>query len=220
MPETHDETLTAHHEAGHAVLAQQLGVDVHDLTIEGEEEKNGGCLWTGHVKWGCDGPKESPDVVAKIMLGGALAEIKFCAAEEFAEQHSGRAPSSISISEACLPNVLDVLLITPDLEKDDRRLDANDCYVSVSLRIDREDFTARMNLCECAGDMKLLKKALGDRFQRDSLMGPFKEVWSIIDDPKAWNLVLRLAKEVTEREPRPFVQKSLKGEYLTKLLKS
>ena len=223
MPETDGEMLVAHHEAGHAALAYRLGIRVSELTVEGEVVRNGGYLWTGYTRWGSDGPKESPDVAAKIMFGGALAEIKFFAAQEFAKagnQHSGRVPLSISISETCLSDVLDVLLITPDVEKDDKKKDANACYVDVSLRIDGEDFTTRVNLCECAGDMELLQRDPGVRFQRDSLMGPLLEAWSIINAPDTWNIVLRLAKEVTGREPCRFVRKSLKGDYLTTLLKS
>ena len=74
---------TAHHEAGHAVMAFQLGVNVRGITIIPDHESAGSCLHEGLLKFQGKELVTSPTARIKmeklilICLAGPLAQRKF-----------------------------------------------------------------------------------------------------------------------------------------------
>ena len=71
------ETIIAHHEAGHAVAALRLGVPVHHVTIDPENDDGGIVL--GHVRF-LGGDKDPPSLSHRLLLvslSGPAAQRRF-----------------------------------------------------------------------------------------------------------------------------------------------
>jgi ATP-dependent Zn protease len=73
MPSTQDEVATAHHEAGHAVVALALGRVVQRVSVKSNQLRLGHC----ELKKGAARPtKDLLETEILILLGGLAAEIR------------------------------------------------------------------------------------------------------------------------------------------------
>jgi hypothetical protein len=204
MTETEDQSVVAYHEAAHAVVGFMLGAVIGTVDINGSINRDSTTSWgSGNADVDCDGLR--PHDVAKIAFAGPLAEIK----------SYGYVVAGIPFDESAILEPTIVPQLVAALSNVANSEPSNSMKVCATIVGGEKRHDFRIHLGNCADDANRIESV---RSRIDDLNDVAARTLKLIEEPRIWSAVRRLADQLVSRHT--LVRKELEGPLVRRLLSS